>query len=260
MKALLSLIIPLSFAFMWLVEARWPARQYVSVKAWHLIGAVFFIGVMLVASATPFVWAKVGLSSLQVFDLSGLGWWGYPVGLLLTTGIAYWWHRAEHRFDLLWRVTHQLHHSALRVDIPGAFYTHPLEVVVKSTLGILVGTVLLGLMPLAAATVSLTVAFISLFQHWNIATPRWLGWFVPRPEMHGLHHEYNVHARNYAELPLWDMLFGTYSNPDSFTGRVGFDVEPSGRIIDMLLMRDVNRTPAQSDSVPDHLREPSPPA
>jgi sterol desaturase/sphingolipid hydroxylase (fatty acid hydroxylase superfamily) len=240
MKSLLSLFIPVVFVIMWLIESRWSKRPYVPVRDWKLLGAVFFIVVMITATITPLIWAKLGLSSLRVFDLSALGFLGYPLGLLITTGIAYWWHRAEHRYDFVWRMTHQLHHSALRVDIPGAFYTHPLEVVVKSTLGILVSTVLLGLAPLAAAAVSMTVAFISIFQHWNISTPQWLGWIIPRPEMHGLHHEYGIHARNYGDLPLWDMVFGTYHNPQDFTGRVGFEPAASERVVDMLLMRDAN--------------------
>ena len=34
-----------------------------------------------------------------------------------------------HSSDLLWRVFHQTHHSAERVDIWGALYFHPLDVI-----------------------------------------------------------------------------------------------------------------------------------
>ncbi len=249
MKLALSLIIPTVYILMWLIEARWPARTYAPVKGWTLLGVVFFLVVMVTATVTPLVWAKLGLTSMRVFDLGQLGLWGYPIGLLFVTGIAYWFHRAEHRIDVLWRMTHQVHHSASRVDIPGAFYTHPLEVVAKSTMGILVSTVVLGLAPMAAALVSTTVAFISLFQHWNIHTPRWLGLLIPRPEMHGLHHEFGVHSRNYADLPVWDMLFGTYVNPTTFTGTVGFEPKAAQRLGAMLVFQDVNR-PVQT-AAPD---------
>lgn len=250
MKILLSLSVPLAFLLMWLIEARWPARAYVPVRRWKLTGALFFLAVIGIASLTPLFWNWAGLTSLQVFDLAELGLWGYPLGLLLSSFLGYWWHRAEHRFDPLWRAAHQLHHSALRVDIPGAFYSHPLEVLVKSTLGILVSVVLLGLAPLAAVLVSLTLALLALFQHWNIHTPRWLGWVVPRPEMHAAHHEYQVHGRNYGDLPLWDLLFGTFHNPPRFEGRVGFDAPASARLGDMLLMRDVNQVPAAPVQMP----------
>lgn len=241
MKLALTLMTPALFVLMWLIEARWPARAYVPVKRWQLFGVIFFFVVMITATVTPLWWSKLGLTSIRVFDLSDLGFWGYPIGLLLVTSISYWFHRAEHRFDAIWRMTHQVHHSALRVDIPGAFYTHPLEVVVKSTLGILVSTALLGLAPLAAALVSTTVAFLSLFQHWNIHTPRWLGFFIPRPEMHALHHEFGIHARNFGDLPVWDIVFGTYANPAHFSGRVGFEPQASKRIVTMLLFQDANR-------------------
>ena len=54
-----------------------------------------------------------------------------------------------------------------------------------------------------------------MFQHWNVKTPRWLGYIIQRPESHGLHHELGVHARNYSDFPLWDMLMGTFVNPET---------------------------------------------
>ena len=38
----------------------------------------------------------------------------------------------------------------------------------------------------------------------------------------GHHHEAGVHARNYGDIPLFDMLFGTFVNPREFDGEVGF--------------------------------------
>jgi sterol desaturase/sphingolipid hydroxylase (fatty acid hydroxylase superfamily) len=52
-----------------------------------------------------------------------------------------------------------------------------------------------------------------MFQHANLRTPRWLGYIIQRPESHGIHHERGLHAFNYADLPLWDMVFGTFRNP-----------------------------------------------
>jgi sterol desaturase/sphingolipid hydroxylase (fatty acid hydroxylase superfamily) len=31
-----------------------------------------------------------------------------------------------------------------------------------------------------------------------------------------------VHSFNYSDLPLWDMLFGTFHNPRRFEARCGF--------------------------------------
>jgi sterol desaturase/sphingolipid hydroxylase (fatty acid hydroxylase superfamily) len=55
-----------------------------------------------------------------------------------------------------------------------------------------------------------------------VRTPRWIGWFFVRPEAHAVHHQRDVHAFNYSDLPLWDILFGTFKNPATFDGEVGF--------------------------------------
>ena len=53
-------------------------------------------------------------------------------------------------------------------------------------------------------------------------TPRWLGWFIARPEMHAAHHERGVHRSNYCDLPLIDMIFGTWNNPKTAPKEAGF--------------------------------------
>ena len=55
-----------------------------------------------------------------------------------------------------------------------------------------------------------------------------------------LHHERDMHGRNYGDLPLWDMLFGSFANPAGFAGAVGFDRPAAGRIGAMLRFVDVN--------------------
>src|SRR3546814_18115390 len=58
-----------------------------------------------------------------------------PFALQLVTGFlvlelgVYLWHRTMHNSEPLWRAMHQMHHSAERVDIWGAFYFHPLDMV-----------------------------------------------------------------------------------------------------------------------------------
>lgn len=239
-----SLVVPAAWVGMWFVESRWPARQYVPLRGWRSRGVAFFI---LTAALGSFVAAALGRARLDahsLFQLSSIGYWGLPVGLLTSTFVAYWWHRASHRFDALWLLSHQLHHSARRIDIPGAFFAHPIEVVVKSTLAFMVATAVLGLSHEVASAVGACSALLSISLHWNIRTPHALGFFVQRPEMHCLHHEYGEHRRNYGDLPIWDLLFGTFENPrceDVAGMRFGFDEDRSARLSDMLLMRDVNR-------------------
>ncbi|NOJ44259.1 hypothetical protein [Bradyrhizobium australiense] len=42
-----------------------------------------------------------------------------------------------------------------------------------------------------------------------------------------------MHAYNYGDPPIWAILFGTFRNPASFEGAVGFD-QPANRLGAML--------------------------
>jgi sterol desaturase/sphingolipid hydroxylase (fatty acid hydroxylase superfamily) len=153
-------------------------------------------------------------------------------GYFAVTFVYYWWHRWRHEIPFLWRWCHQVHHSPQRLEVMASFYKHPIEILANATLSsaILLGG--LGIDEVAAAfTVALT-GFAELFYHWNIKTPRWLGWFFQRPEMHCVHHERGRHRSNYSDLPVWDMLFGTYENPETFTGECGFE---NSHLPDLLL-------------------------
>jgi sterol desaturase/sphingolipid hydroxylase (fatty acid hydroxylase superfamily) len=162
------------------------------------------------------------------------------LSFLLTSFIFYWWHRATHASDFLWRCLHQLHHSALRVEALTAFYAHPLDTAAAVLISAFSSYLLLGATPFAAAcALALTGAF-DLFLHSDLRTPTWLGWLVQRPEMHTVHHAVGHHAQNYG-LPIWDLLFGTWRNPAERVQQLGFDGDKSTRITDMLLCRDVHQ-------------------
>jgi sterol desaturase/sphingolipid hydroxylase (fatty acid hydroxylase superfamily) len=166
------------------------------------------------------------------------------VGLLsfvLTSFVFYWWHRATHRFDGLWRLFHQLHHSAKRVEALTAYYAHPLDSAAAVMISALSSYLVLGASPLAAATALLLTGAFDLFVHADVVTPRWLGWIVQRPEMHTVHHAEGHHAQNYG-LPVWDLLFGTWTNPAARVQRLGFDGDRSSLIFEMLMFRDVHRS------------------
>ena len=102
-----------------------------------------------------------------------------------------------------------------------------------------------GLGPEAAAITVLLTGLAELFYHWNVRTPHWLGPFFQRPEMHCVHHQEGLHHYNYADLPLWDLLFGTYHNPRGFDARCGFGDEAEHRIGAMLGGRDVSAPAAE---------------
>lgn len=232
--------VPVLFFAMMGIEALRPARKFPPVRGWRLLSLPFFAMMGALGAAAPLLLPGEWLPARRLLDLSGLGVAGGAVaGFLALSLVNYAYHRACHRVGLLWRLFHQLHHSPARVDMAGAALFHPLDGLVYSILPVLVGGAL-GLDPRAAAIAGFVAVFYAFFQHWNVRTPRWLGYLIQRPESHCVHHEYGVHAWNYSAFPLWDMIFGTFRNPESWEGRAGFDAAASRRIGAMLLFHDVN--------------------
>jgi sterol desaturase/sphingolipid hydroxylase (fatty acid hydroxylase superfamily) len=103
-------------------------------------------------------------------------------------------------------------------------------------------TMILGVSPEAAALAGTFGFFCASFTHANIRTPRWLGYFVQRPESHSIHHERGVHAGNYADVPIVDLLFGTFKNPAERVAEIGFYEGSARRVGRMLLALDNTRS------------------
>jgi len=217
-----------------------PAQELPQARAWPLRGLTSFAIYFYVATYLPLMWAS-SLAPLQLFDLSGVHIAVAALaGLLLFEFALYWWHRAMHETDLLWRIFHQMHHSAERVDTFGAFYFSLMDMIGFTALSSL-ALVLLGLSEPAATAVILAATFLSIFQHTNVRTPLWLGYVIQRPESHSVHHARGVHAFNYSDLPIFDLLFGTFRNPKEREREAGFYDGASERVLDMLCFRDINR-------------------
>ena len=103
----------------------------------------------------------------------------------------------------------------------------------------------MGLSPEAGAVYTLCTALGEFFYHTNVRTPRWVGWFFQRPEMHRIHHRYGRHKNNYGDITWWDMLFGTYENPKDWAHSCGFDDAKEQQLLEMLAFRDVHRPHAR---------------
>jgi len=181
------------------------------------------------------------LQGFRLFDARPLGVNGSAlVGYLAITFIYYWWHRGRHQVPLLWRWVHQLHHSPQRIEVITSFYKHPLEITLNSLLSSAILYSLCGLTPEAATLAVLATGLAELFYHWNVPTPYWIGFILQRPESHCVHHQEGLHSYNFADLPLWDMLFGTFKNPKQWELRAGFG-KNEHRLGEMLLGVDVSQ-------------------
>lgn len=225
-------------------EALFPARRLPRVRGWQLMGLASFAVYFYLSSYLPILWDGY-LARFQLFDLTGLGTWGGALaGLLVYELGAYWYHRSMHRFDFLWRGLHQMHHSSERLDTYSAFWFSVPDMTGWTAVGSLMLVLVVGVNAQAATIILLTVFFAAVLQHANIRTPRWLGYFIQRPEQHSVHHGRGIHRYNYADLPIFDLVFGTFRNPEGFNPETGFYDGASRRVLDMHLFRDVSRSRA----------------
>jgi sterol desaturase/sphingolipid hydroxylase (fatty acid hydroxylase superfamily) len=216
-------------------------RHYNSTRHWRLRAALVTVAIVIISGEVAAFWGNL-YGETHLFDLGGLGLWGVIPGILVYEFFHYWYHRSAHRWNWLWRASHQMHHSAESLDAFGANFLHPIDAVMFATIASLVLFPLLGLSLEAGIVTALFLTFNAMFQHANINTPHWLGFLIQRPESHNIHHGRGIHGYNYSDLPLWDMLFGTYMNPRTLDSvDCGFYKGASSRLVDMLLGRDVTQ-------------------
>jgi sterol desaturase/sphingolipid hydroxylase (fatty acid hydroxylase superfamily) len=235
------LFAPATYFVMLAVERMRPGRSFPQRTGWQWIGIGFLLLSMAIGNALPLLLPLNWMAEKRWFDGTALGVAGGTiVGFLVLELAVYAWHRSAHSFGPMWRFFHQIHHSPRRVDIPGALLFHPLETIAYTVIPLFVTVIVLGLDPLAAAITGTLFTFYGLFQHWNIRTPQWLGYLIQRPESHCVHHRKGVHFHNFADLPFWDIVFGTFRNPKQYLGECGFEGDGDRRLGAMLAFEDVN--------------------
>jgi sterol desaturase/sphingolipid hydroxylase (fatty acid hydroxylase superfamily) len=216
--------LPVSFILFLGIEAALPSKRVMpQVRHWRLIGLAALAATLVVFVGTPLLIVPL-LPPMAILNLNSWGNWAWPPLWVLTTFLGYWAHRTMHYFDILWRgAGHQLHHSAARVDISSAAIFHPFDAIAVGVIPGLLAAGLLNSTAHAAAWAGLWGFLVSLYQHWNVTTPAWTGWIIQRPEAHMLHHQRNVHAHNFGDMPIWDRMFGTYAEPVEGPVQLGFD-------------------------------------
>jgi sterol desaturase/sphingolipid hydroxylase (fatty acid hydroxylase superfamily) len=225
---------------MMIVESRGPGRSWPKVRGWWsralLLNAVQVTSVWIAGAGWNGWMLRHRPWNADRLGVNG----GAVLGYFTITFFYYWWHRGRHHSDFLWRWFHQIHHSPQRIEVITSFYKHPLEILTNSVLSSAILYLVIGVGPAAAAGAVLLSGLAELVYHWNVRTPYWLGFLFQRPESHCVHHEKGVHSFNYSDLPLWDMLFGTFRNPREWDSQCGFEPAQESRFGEMLLGRDVN--------------------
>ncbi|MQA66572.1 MAG: fatty acid hydroxylase [Alphaproteobacteria bacterium] len=223
------------------IDLVYRARGYRAPRFWRLNALLVTAGAVGVSMWTGGFWGSV-FGDVSLLDGRGLGTLGgAAVGIVAYEFVHYGYHRLAHEWTPLWRLGHQMHHAAESLDAFGAYYIHPLDAFLFTTWASLVFFPVLGLAPEAGILAGAFLGFNAVFQHANIRTPRWLGYLIQRPESHIVHHGRGIHRNNYADLPVIDMLFGTFVNPETVEGmEVGFREGSSSRVLDLLAFQDIN--------------------
>lgn len=222
-----------------LLEALFPARPLPRVKGWKTRALVVFVFYFFLSSYLPLLWGET-LAQYQLVNLEALNpLVAAGIGVLIYELLVYVWHRTMHRVHWIWLSFHQMHHSAERVDTYGAFYFSPLDIVAFTFLTSLSLSVVVGLSAQAVTYAIYATTFLGVFQHANIRTPQWLGYLFQRPESHSVHHARGIHQYNYSDLPLFDILFGTFRNPKNFAPESGFYDGASAKVSQILAFRDI---------------------
>jgi len=232
------------FAVCLFIIERWiNHKPFVKSKNWYLRAIALNLLTLLVFYIGSITWEpffqtlNIAKPLLDIpAPLQGL------VCYILFNFIFYWWHRIKHSNRTLWRLFHQIHHSPQRIEVLTTNYLHPLDAISSLLIGAVICYVLLGFNSIASAWFTLYLGLMGYFLHSNIKVPRWLGYIIQTPQMHRMHHEYNKHRSNYCDIVWFDMLFGTYVNPNDATicDKCGFDENNEQKLKEMLLFNDVH--------------------
>lgn len=216
-----SIMVGISTATFMVLERICPGRQLPASKGWYWRALLINFTQLAITLATARVWIHIfgQVSILKLRD------WHFPfaegiVGWFVGTFFFYWWHRLRHAKGF-WVVFHQIHHSPSRIEILTSFYKHPVEIFVDAILSAIVLYPLLGCSVLGAFWYNFFGATGEYFYHANVRTPRWLRFLIQTPELHSVHHQYDLHQHNYGDIPFWDRLFGTYKDATDFVERCG---------------------------------------
>lgn len=207
------------------LEARAPRRARVLprrgrwITNWSII-ILDTVTLRALALALPLLAAGAAV------DAGRLGWglfnamawpaWSEVIAAILMLDLAIWaQHLITHRVPLFWRF-HRVHHADRDMDVTTAIRFHPVEI--AASMLVKIGLVYaLGPSALAVVLFEIILNGTSLFNHANIALPRWADRAVRlvlvTPDMHRVHHSVvrAEHDSNFGfALSVWDRIFGTY--------------------------------------------------
>lgn len=214
-------------------EWRKSVKENLALLGFVCLAGVAYIGIETLYEMSLFSWMT---------DLSrqwNLGVWPtqWPILIQVLLIFAayelvnYWYHRASHRWNWLWKLSgHNTHHAFKKLSGLNAVANHPIEafflILPRAIVGFLFGGEDVG-----AAFVSLT-SVTAMLAHSNLNLNSFIiGWFFTTNRYH-IHHHSQVMAQsntNYGCVCIiWDRIFGTFQDADTKDTGIG-DTQPSYR-------------------------------
>lgn len=193
---------------------RWVTNLGIGVVDALLLRLLAMLTVPIAAVAAGFYAEDNGIGLLNQVEWPG---WLRLVIVLLALDLAIWaQHLVSHKVPIFWRL-HQVHHADRDIDVTTAIRFHPIEIGL-SMLWKIVVVLAVGASPLAVFLFEVILNGCAMFNHANLALPRWLDGalrlFIVTPDMHRVHHSVlrREHDSNYGfNLSIWDRLFRTYT-------------------------------------------------
>jgi sterol desaturase/sphingolipid hydroxylase (fatty acid hydroxylase superfamily) len=219
-------------------------KQQIFRREWGT-DLLFFAGQFLIwTSLTLFVLTLLhsGIDALPIENfreaIAQQPWWLQFIEVVLLCDFSiYWMHRLSHHLPLFLRF-HRVHHTAEKLDWLAAYREHPLDNVYTRVIENL-PALILGFPLETIAGFMMFRGIWALFIHSNADIPIGpLKYILGSPRLHHWHHEIKHNAScNFANLmPLMDILFGTFYDPDKKPKQYGISEEISHNYFAQIIM------------------------
>lgn len=213
------------------------------------------------AAVAAAVWAEE--AGWGLFNLLQWPSWLEVLLAIVILDFAIWLqHVVSHKVPVFWRL-HQVHHADVDIDVSTAIRFHPIEIAL-SMLWKIVCVLALGPSALAVVLFEVILNASAMFNHANLALPRWLDrvlrLVIVTPDMHRVHHSVirREHDSNFGfAFSFWDRLFATYTaEPEGghLSMRIGLEpyyrAEGPTRIVWSLLLpfRPLRERPGRAEN------------
>ncbi len=173
---------------------------------------------MIAYGAAMYMLSNVQLEIFaDTIDYKALPIWLQVIVMILTADFfRYWFHRWSHTCKPLWTL-HKIHHTPNKLYTVNVGRFH----VADKSFHVLIDTVpfiLLGVSELALSLYFLCYAINGVFQHSNLPLRYGLlNYLISTSEMHRWHHSVSMREAqsNFGNTTIiWDILFGSYYNPN----------------------------------------------